>query len=178
MLEVSRRLNPECAHVAGDMRTVRLGRAFDCVFVQDAVSYMTSETDLRAAIATAFAHCRPGGSALFAPDHLRETFRASTEHGGHDGDGRGLRYLAWTADPDPADATCVTDYAFLLRERDGSVHVFHDRHVEGLFARADWLRLLAEAGFEARTAPFDHSELEPGSYEVFVARRPGADPAR
>jgi trans-aconitate methyltransferase len=27
MLEVSRRLNPECAHVAGDMRTVRLGRA-------------------------------------------------------------------------------------------------------------------------------------------------------
>jgi trans-aconitate methyltransferase len=29
MLEVSRRLDPECDHQQGDMRTVRLGRAFD-----------------------------------------------------------------------------------------------------------------------------------------------------
>jgi hypothetical protein len=27
-------------------------------------------------------------------------------------------------------------------------------------------------GFEAKAVPCDHSELEPGSYEVFVARRP------
>src|SRR6185295_7097869 len=30
MLAVSRALNPECEHVEGDMRTVRLGREFDC----------------------------------------------------------------------------------------------------------------------------------------------------
>ena len=29
MLQVSRALNPECEHVEGDMRTVRLGRQFD-----------------------------------------------------------------------------------------------------------------------------------------------------
>ena len=34
MLTVSRRLNPECEHVLGDMRTMRLGRTFDAVFVQ------------------------------------------------------------------------------------------------------------------------------------------------
>lgn len=34
------------------------------------------------------------------------------------------------------------------------------------------LRLLSEAGFQPSVVPFDHSELEPGSYEVFVARKP------
>src|SRR6266704_3624119 len=43
MLAVSRRLNPDCAHVEADMRTVRLGRDFDAVFVHDAVDYMTTE---------------------------------------------------------------------------------------------------------------------------------------
>jgi SAM-dependent methyltransferase len=174
MLEVSRRLNPECEHVQGDMRTVRLDRRFDCVFVHDAVCYMATEADLRRAMETAWEHCAPGGAALFAPDHLRENFAPSTDHGGHDGDGRAMRYLEWTWDPDPADTTCTVDYTYVLREADGSVRVEHDRHVEGLFSRADWLRLLAEVGFEPGVLPFDHSELEPGSYEVFVARKPVA----
>jgi SAM-dependent methyltransferase len=171
MRTVSRALNPECEHVEGDMRTARLGRQFDAVFVHDAICYMTTEADLRRAIETAFVHCRPGGAALFAPDHVRETFRPSTDHGGHDGETHSLRYLEWTWDPDPADSTYLVDYAFVLRAPDGGVRVEHDRHVEGLFSRADWLRLLADVGFDARVVPFDHSELEPGSYEVFVARR-------
>ena len=46
MLAVSRRLNPGCAHVAGDMRSLRLGRTYDAVLVHDAVDYMTSEAEL------------------------------------------------------------------------------------------------------------------------------------
>jgi SAM-dependent methyltransferase len=172
MLAVSRRLNPDCEHVQGDMRNVRLGRRFDAVFVHDAVVYMTTEADLRAAIETAFVHCEAGGVALFAPDNVRENFHPSTDHGGHDGEMRGLRYLEWTWDPDPADTTYLVDYACLLRERDGSVRVEHDRHVEGLFARRDWLRWLSDAGFEPRVVPVEHSELEPGQYEMFVAVRP------
>lgn len=171
MLTVSRALNPECEHVQGDMRTVRLGRQFDAVFVHDAVAYMTTEADLRMAIETAFAHCKPGGAALFAPDAIRETFQPSTDHGGHDDETRGLRYLSWTWDPDPADTTYLTDYAYLLRMPDGTMRVEHDRHVEGLFSRADWLRLLSGAGFEPRAMRFDHSELEPGSCEIFVAAK-------
>lgn len=176
MLAVSRRLNPDCQHVEGDMRTVRLGRQLDCVFVHDAVCYMTTEDDLRKAIETAFVHCAPGGAALFAPDHLKENFQPSTDSGGNDGEGesagKGLRYLEWTWDPDPADSTYVVDYAYLLRESDGTVRVEHDRHIEGLFSRGDWLRLLSEVGFDPSVVPFDHSELEPGSYELFIARRP------
>jgi SAM-dependent methyltransferase len=172
MLEVSRALNPECEHMLGDMRSVRLGREFDCVFIHDAICYMTTEDDVRRALETAYVHCRPGGAALFAPDHVRETFRTSTDHGGEDADGRGMRFVEWTWDPDPSDTTYVVDYGFLMRERDGSVTVGHDRHVEGLFARGDWLRLIGEVGFEGRSVPFDHSELEPGTYEVFVAKKP------
>lgn len=177
MLEVSRALNPECEHHRGDMRTVRLGREFDCVFVHDAVCYMTTETDLRQAMETAFAHLKPGGAALFAPDHVRENFRPSTGHGGHDGDVRSLRYLEWSWDPDPTDTTCVVDFAYLLRSADGRVEVAHDRHVEGLFPRSDWLRLLAEIGFDARVVPVEHSELDPGTYELFVATKPVSDRA-
>ena len=154
MLELSRTINPELEHIQGDMRTLRLGREFDAVFVHDAVVYMTTEADLRAAIETAYIHCRPGGVALFAPDHVRENFAPATDHGGHDGtDGRGLRYLEWTWDPDPSDDHYTVDYAYLLREAAGSVRVEQDRHIEGLFSRATWLRLLDEAGFEAKAVP-------------------------
>jgi SAM-dependent methyltransferase len=175
MLEVSRRLNPECEHVEGDMRTVDVGRRFDCVFVHDAVCYMTTEADLRAVIATAYAHCAPGGAALFAPDYVKETFRPHTAHGGVDDGGRGLRYLEWTWDPDPTDDTYVVDYVIMLRDGDGSVRVEHERHAEGLFARADWLRLLSEAGFEPSALPCDIAGVEPGVHEVLLARRPAEE---
>jgi hypothetical protein len=174
MLAVSRALNPECEHLEGDMRSVRLGRTFDAVFVHDAIDYMTTEEDLRAAMATAFVHCRPGGVALFAPDHLRERFRPGTDNGGEDGDdGRGVRWLQWTWDPDPADTAYLMDFAYLLRERDGVIRVVHDRHVCGLFPRAGWLALLGEVGFRAEAVPFEHSKLVPGGAEVFVAWKPG-----
>ena len=172
MLAVSSALNPECTHVQGDMRTLRLGRTFDAVFVHDAICYMTSEDDLRQALETAFVHTRPDGVALFAPDHVRESFEEDVQHGGHSAGRRALRYLEWTWDPDPSDSTYTVEYAFLLRAEDGSVRVEHDTHVEGLFPRALWLELLAEVGFvDARAVPFEHSEVEPGSAEVFVARR-------
>ena len=167
MLAVSRELNPECEHIEGDMRTLRLGRQFDAVFLHDAVMYMTTEADLRAAMETAYVHCRPGGAALFAPDFVRETFKTGTDDGGEDGpDGRGMRYLEWTWDPDPDDNVYIVDYAYLLRESDGSVRVEHDRHIEGLFSREEWLRWLSEAGFEPRPLPDSYRE------EVFIAARP------
>ncbi len=68
MLAVSRSLNPDCEHLEADMRTVRLGRVFDVVFIHDAIEYMTTLQDLRRAMETAFIHCKPGGAALFVPD--------------------------------------------------------------------------------------------------------------
>lgn len=167
MLEVSRALNPECEHLVGDLRTVRLGREFDAVFIHDAIEYMTTEEDLRRAMATAFVHCRPGGVALLVPDQVRETFEAGTESGGKDGEERSLRYLEWSLDPDPEGTTYVTHYAFLLREG-GEVRVEHDRHTCGVFPRALWLRLLEEEGFRPRIVVDSYGR------DLFVALKPGA----
>lgn len=171
MLAVSRNLNPDCEHFQGDMRSIRLGREFDAVFVHDAIDYMLTLEDLRRAIQTAYAHCRPGGVALFAPDHTRESFRPSTDHGGQDGEQRAIRYLEWVWDPDPADTTYLTDFAYLLRDRSGNARVIHDRHVCGLFSRQDWLGAIESAGFRAAAVPFDHSEIEPGTIEVFLGKK-------
>lgn len=171
MLGHSRTLNPECEHIEGDLRTLRLGRQFDRVFVHDAICYMTTGRELRQALETAFVHCKPDGAAVFAPDHVRENFQPTTDHGGADGEHRALRYLEWKHDPDPADTTYVVDYAYALRDEDGAVRVEHDRHIEGLFSRDAWLRLLNQVGFEPWAVPFDHSEYA-GELEVFVGRRP------
>ena len=149
MLSASRRLNPECAHQQGDMRTVRLGATFDAVLAHDAVDYMTSEADLRQVVETAFAHCRPGGIALFVPDHVADTFRASRgQGGGSDLSGRQASFREWTWDPDPADTWVQAEYEFTLRAADGTVQVVHETHHLGAFSRAAWLRLLAGAGFD------------------------------
>ena len=171
MLNVSRALNPECAHVVGDMRTVRLDQEFDAVFVHDAIEYMTTEADLRQAVQTVYAHCRPGGVAVLVPDDIAENFEPQTDHGGSDApDGRGVRYLSWSTDPDPADHTTTTEYAFLLRSPDGTVQVAHDTHVLGLFPREVWLRVLTETGFDARSvAEVTTDDRLPR--EFFVGRR-------
>jgi SAM-dependent methyltransferase len=168
MLAVSREINPECEHLVGDMRSLRLDREFDVVLIHDAIMYATDQAALRATLRTAAIHCRAGGTVAILPDHVRETFAPETDHGGHDAaDGRGLRYLEWSWDPDPTDDTYTVDYAFLLRAADGTVSVEHDRHVEGLFGRAQWLEWLAEAGLPART------EADPWGRDVFIATRSG-----
>jgi SAM-dependent methyltransferase len=169
MLEVSRGLNPECEHLKGDMRTVRLGREFDAVFVHDAIVYLTTKEDLRACMETAWVHCRPGGMALFVPDYVKESFEPGTDHGGTDDGNRAMRYLEWQWDPDPDDDTFLVDFAYLLREG-AEVRAVHDRHECGLFGKETWLELLRDVGFEAEHRP---KVLSDGAgNEMFVAVKP------
>jgi trans-aconitate methyltransferase len=165
MLHVSGELNPDCEHVQGDMRTLRLGRTFDVVFIHDAIDYMITTQALYEAIETAWVHCKSGGVAMFVPDHVRETFEEGTEQDGHDEGDRALRYLEWTYDPDPNDTMYTTDYVYLLREGTQPVRVLHDRHVCGVFSREEWVRMLKGAGFEAEILP------DPFGREVFVGRK-------
>jgi len=146
MLEQSRRLNPECRHLSGDMRSLRLRETFDAVLIFDAISHMTAEADLLAALSTARVHLRAGGIALFCPDWTVDCFAPSTSMGGTDGPERGMRYLEWTQ-PQIRGTTYETDLVYILREADGSQRMVHDRMTLGIFPRETWKRLLAEAGF-------------------------------
>lgn len=172
MIEVSRSINPECDHVVADMRELRLGRMFDAVFAHDALDYLLTLEDLSRMIETAWAHCRPGGVALLAPDCTTETFRPSTEHGGHDGPERALRYLEWSWDPDPLDRTYNSEMVYMMRHPDGRVQVEHEQHILGLFNRSVWLDAMTAAGFLAKSIPYDLTSVEPGTLEVFVGVKP------
>jgi SAM-dependent methyltransferase len=171
MLALSRTLNPECEHLEGDMRTLRRGRTFDIVFIHDAVSYLTSEEDLRAAIETAGVHLRPGGIVVLTPDATREIFSAGSDHGGHDGeDGRSLRYLEWTHDPDPADAsTYLVDFVVVLRAPAERTSIVHDQHTLGLFPEATWRHLITDSGLELVEPTVEDPFA--AEHAVFVARR-------
>jgi len=171
MLKQSRLLNPECEHIHGDMREVRLPRRFDAVFVHDAVSHMLSEEELARVFATAWHHLRPGGLALFCPDHTRETFAPYAAHGGHDRRLRGMRYLEWAHDPDPADTEYRVEMAYILREGE-EYRVVQDRLAMGLFPRATWLDLLSAQGFAAAAVPHATASPAEGGGEVFTGLRP------
>jgi SAM-dependent methyltransferase len=177
MLAVSRQLNPGCDHHQGDMRTVRLGRLFDAVLVHDAVDYMTSESDLQQVITTAFAHCRPGGIAVFVPDYTAETFRpASGGGGGSDAAGRRASFREWVWDPDPADDWVQAAFEFELRSADGSTRVVREEHRLGAFGNGTWLRLLSGAGFGEVTAGSGAGSAPPAGENaprhLFTGRRP------
>jgi SAM-dependent methyltransferase len=171
MLTLSRSLNPECEHLEGDMRTLRLDRTFDAVLAHDALAYLTTEEDLGAAIDTAAAHLRRGGVAVFIPDATRESLVLRTSHGGHDGgDGRSLRYLEWLTDPDPQDSTYDADIVIALRGRELPLRLVHDHHVRGVFPEATWRGLIESAGL--KLCDLDVDDPHDDEHAVFVGRLP------
>ena len=174
MLALSKALHPERPHHQGDLRTLRLGETFDTVLVHDAIQYMCSEADLRAAMETAWEHLRPGGAAVFAPDVLKAYFEAGSTLLEADDGSAHLRGVEWCWDPNPDDDTINVEYSLLIRDGDGDDATFtqiHDRHREGLFSEETWRRLLAEVGFVGES--FDRPLDEVGEVnQVFLARRP------
>jgi trans-aconitate methyltransferase len=172
MLVNSRRLNPECTHVLGDMRSLDLGRVFDLVLAHDAIAYMTSESDLTAVFATAWRHLRPGGLALFIPDEVEETFKAGVTDvsGGDDPDGRAVRLFEW-AEAVQSNHTVPVHYAFLLRHASGAVQCLYEQHVVGVFPRTTWERLLAAQGFKVEVV-LEHTEEERRPRLFFLGHKP------
>jgi len=187
MLDNCMTLNPDVPCVAGDMRDVRLGRVFDAVLIHDAIDYMTTRADAQAAIATAYAHLRPGGLALIAPTYVSETLvdgdvadDGTTIPGIAGGHGCDLTYFTFVHDADPSDDVFEMILIYLIRdEQTRAVELVEDRHTCGLFAAADWIGMIESAGLspipEASSLLIEHDdEEEPAAWTLFVAQR-GAD---
>ncbi len=148
MLALSRRRNPGVAHFVGDMRTARLGRTFKAVLIHDAVMYMLTEDDLRAAFVTARTHLEPGGVLIVAPDWFRENFPgAKVQHWINRRGDQELTTIEYLHDPDPADTTMESIFFYLWPDQ-GQLRIEQDRHVMGLFPLSTWIALLREAGFQ------------------------------
>jgi SAM-dependent methyltransferase len=172
MLKLAGQACPSASLHLGDMRSVRLGRLFDAVFVHDAICYMLTEADLLAVFETARAHLRPGGALLIAPDYVTETFEPMEDVGGDDGDGRALRYLGWVWQRAGETDRYVVDYVITTRIGDELPQMHHDRHIEGVFPRDTWARLLHQAGFSVQTLPRVNPE-DDRPLDLFLGRLVG-----
>ena len=162
MLELSRALNRDCEHVLGDMRDVRLGEAFDAVFVGDSVEYMLTEADLRAAFQTAWDHLRPGGVLAVGLSTTAESFEQNaTSMSTHAIADAHAAFMENSYDPDPSDTEYESTFVYVVR-RSGAREVLTDHHLLGLFPRATWFRLLAEVGFSVSARPCVAGEDYPG----------------
>jgi len=158
MLEHSRRLNPGVAHHVGDMRTVRLGETFDAVLIHDAIDYMLTEDELRAAFSTARAHLAAGGLLIVAPDHYADTFTSPYVDDDTKSDGETtLTYVEYSVQLDPDDTRVETVYTYYI-VRGGELRVEFDRHTTGLFPIATWERALSEAGFDVERVDYPVSD--------------------
>ncbi len=172
MLALSGSINPELEHVEGDMLTVDVGRHFDVVFVHDAAAYMTTIGQAIQLAANCARHCAPGGVVMICPDHTAENISYETDHGGHDGNGRAMRYLEWMTPGPEGTFAYYVDYACVYHEDGKPPRVALDRHTCGALPRQAWLDALAQAGFhDATCKALVHSEVPEGSNEVFIARR-------
>ena len=140
MLELSRTLNPECEHIQGDMRTLRLGRTFDAVLrarrdrVHDDRGRPARGDRDRCRCTSA-----PAGRRCSSPTRPASVRSRNTDHGGHDGEtaaasgtsnGRTIR--------DPGRHDYEVDFAVLAREAGKPTRVEHDRHAAGSFPKRLW----------------------------------------
>jgi len=165
MLAQARQLHPEGEFVQGDMRSYQLGRSFDAVLMDDAISHMNCRADFTAAFRTAYAHLNPGGVLVVTPDVTAETFeqnKTTTTTAGRDG--VDVVFVENVYDPDPSDEQYETTIVYLIREG-GRLRVETDRWTMGIFSLATWRRVLRETGFEVHEEPYG---LGGESYTVFA----------
>jgi SAM-dependent methyltransferase len=155
MLDNCARLVPKARRVLGDMRSLRLDEQFDAVLIHDAIDYMRTAEDVRAALATAAAHLRPGGVLFVAPTYTKGNFVDGEAE--HDADpSANVTYLSYVHDADPRDTEYELVLVYLIRDpQTRAVEATVDRHRCGLFGARDWLVFLREAGFAARAVEDD-----------------------
>jgi SAM-dependent methyltransferase len=170
MLEQAKTLNPECAFVEGDMRSCRLGRTYDAVLMDDAISHINCLTDFTAAFRTAHAHLNPGGVLVVTPDVTTETFvqnRTTVTPSARAG--MEVVFVENVYDPDPTDGRYETTILYLIRDH-GQLRIETDRWTMGIFSLDTWRGVLRETGFDVHEGRYGLGEDE---YHVFACVRTG-----
>lgn len=159
------------------MRSFRLGRTFDAILMDDAISHMRTRAGFAAAFRAAFAHLNPGGVLIATPDVTTESFRqdetACTPAAGATAKGPvTAAFIQNVFDPDPADDHYEATLLYLVR-RNGRLRIVTDRWRLGLFSRPMWRRVLAASGATVRQAAYAAGGT---TYTVFACTMP-ATPA-
>lgn len=173
MLDMARVLNPESEYIREDMRSARLGRTFDCAVALDSVNYMTTEEDLCRLFRTAHIHLNPGGIFLTVVEESCERFKQNrTIASTHSRGDTQITFIENSFDPNPEDCHFEMTFIYLVR-KEGSLEIFTDSHIWGLFTMDTWHRLLKKTGFEVQEQKFAHTTfLEDEFLPMLVCLKP------
>ena len=168
MIDLAKQLNPEVTYLVGDMRSIRLDKAFDAVTIFDSIGYMLTEDDLQSAFATAFIHLKPDGILLTYQENSTEHFKQNqTRYSTHSQGDIEITFVENNYDPDPKDTTYESTFVYLIR-RGKELKIETDSHVLGIFPRETWLTLLKETGFQVEIQ--DKSIVE--GCPIFICVKP------
>lgn len=173
MLDLAEKLNPECTFLKMDMRYFSLKSEFDAVLIDDAVSYMITESDLYAVFNKAYEHLAPDGVMVVVPDSTKETFKQNATHVYYaESDSKpkniDVVYIENNYDPDPKDDTFEGMMIYLIREN-GELRIEQDLDILGLFSLELWEKLLYKVGFEIFKEKYVEEQNE---YTLFVCLKP------
>lgn len=173
MIAQARERNPGCEVLEGDMRSFALGRTFDAILMDDAISCMDTREDFEAAFRTAFAHLAPGGVLVATADVTKETFRqnlttATPAAPAVKPPGLDVVFVENVYDPDPDDDRYETTMVFLVRER-GVLRLETDVVSHGVFSVDTWREVLSGKGLEVNEGTYADGG---DAYVVFACVRP------
>jgi len=173
MLKLAKELNPASEYVQGDMRSIRLGRTFDCVTALDSVNYMKTEEELSQLFRTANEHLNPGGVFLTFAEENRERFKQNrTISSTHSQGDTQITFIENSYDPNPYDNHFEMTIIYIVRKK-GNLEIYTDSHIWGLFRLDTWHRLLKKTGFNTLELKFEHSTfLEDTFLPMFVCLKP------
>jgi len=172
MLSLARELNPEVEYVAGDMRSVRLGRQFDAVVIFDSINYMRTLDSLASAFKTACSHLRPGGVMLTCVESTKETFQQNqTIHSTHKNGDVEIALIENDYDPNSDDNWYEANYVYLIR-RSGELTIETDCHLLGLFSLSDWLELMRGWGCDIRQVTTPEFAVDGRPFPILLGLKP------
>lgn len=173
MLKLAEELNPECAFVQADMRTFELGRRFDFIFVDDAVTYMLTRSDLEQVFIQAYKHLEAGGVMVVTPDATTESFKQNETQVFHSIKSdkypdTEVVYITTNYCSDQKSEQSEGVFVYIIRNK-GKLTIESEVHKFGLFPLQVWKDLLIKTGFVIK----EESYIEDGhGYTPFICLKP------
>lgn len=169
MLSLCHELNPETPTICADMRDFSLENPFDIIYIDDAISYVTSREDLLRVLRCCLKSLAPDGLMVLTPDLFKEDFvQNETEifqsipHQLHPD--TEVTYITNNYDPDPSDDIYECLFLYLIRQR-GILTLEREVHTLGIFERDTWLGVLAELDLCVHQELFTEDDHQ---YTVYV----------
>lgn len=132
-----------------DMTKLNLGQEFDvitCLF--SSIGYVKTYSKLKATIQSFAKHLKTGGVLIIEPWFTKRAYRIGSSHMTTYG-GKDVKIARLNVSKIRGNVS-VMDMDYLIAERDKDVKHFVDRHELGLFEVDKTLRIMKDAGLQAR----------------------------